>query len=164
MKIALSFLIATLLGLAGCGAKGVRASNPMDGLPRTVAVLGFSSYRIPGGGGDTAEDGCTSVLLERGVRVVERQRLDAIMQEKSLSRGGEVGNAFLQQLGMMAGADAVIIGAVNSTGRGKDQTSARLISTRSGEVLALARLRGRADKAYRIGEKVCAELIALVGG
>ena len=104
----LKYLLPALLLLASCAAPRV-AVNPradFSGIKR-VAVLPFSGPK-----GELAADLMTQSLLERGADVVERQRLDAVMREQSLSTSGSFDPATAKQLGKLLGVDALFVGTV----------------------------------------------------
>lgn len=103
----LKFLLPALL-LAGCAAPKV-AVNPradFSGIKR-VAVLSFSGPK-----GDLAADVMTQSLLAHGADVVERQRLDSVMREQSLTASSAFDPATARQLGRLLGVDALFVGTV----------------------------------------------------
>ena len=101
-------LLPALLLLAACATPKV-AVNPradFSGVKR-VAVLSFSGPK-----GDLAADLMTQSLLEQGADVVERQRLDAVLREQSLSSSGSFDPSTAKQLGKLLGVDALFVGTV----------------------------------------------------
>lgn len=146
----------------GC-ASGVQARNPSAPLPQTIAVLEFGVQHDPDLSAGL-KDGCIAAVLDRGLKAVEREQLSAIMQEKSLSRSEEVSPDYLQKLGELVGVDGAIVGRMSPLNDKKGIASVRLISTRTGEVLAVSRLRGRLDKAYKVGQHACSELLDIAAG
>jgi hypothetical protein len=54
----------------------------------------------------------TQSLMEHGADVIERQRLDAVMKEQSLSASSAFDPATAQQLGKLLGVDALFVGTV----------------------------------------------------
>lgn len=107
MKKLILMLTAPLL-LAACATPKV-AVNPRADFSaiKRVAVLSFS-----GSQGDLAADILTQSLMERGADVVERQRLDAVMKEQSLSASSAFDPATAKQLGRLLGVDALFVGTV----------------------------------------------------
>lgn len=102
------FFLPALLLLAACAAPKV-AVNPradFSGIKR-VAVLPFNGPK-----GELAADLMTQSLLEHGADVVERQRLDAVMREQSLSNSGSFDPSTARQLGRLLGVDALFVGTV----------------------------------------------------
>jgi hypothetical protein len=111
----------------------------------TVAVIEF------GDAGLEAEQGCVMAVLEAGYRAVERKQLDvALPTDEDID---------YQKLGKALGADLIIDGGIARGTRHRSNPSPRLISTHSSNVLAIAKLKGRADKSGEVGHKLCAELL-----
>lgn len=89
------------------------------------------------------------MLLESGrIRLIERDKLDAIIREQQLGETGLVDADSAAKVGKLAGVDAVLIGEIvpqriKNKDRGEDAEvevtiSGRLINTTTGEVLASA--------------------------
>lgn len=100
--------LPALLLLSACATPKV-AFNPradFSGIKR-VAVLSFNGPK-----GDLAADLMTQSLLERGADVVERQHLDSVLREQSLSTSGSFDPATAKQLGKLLGVDALFVGTV----------------------------------------------------
>jgi curli biogenesis system outer membrane secretion channel CsgG len=93
--------------LASCAAPQV-AVNPRSDFSavKRVAVLSFNGPK-----GDLAADLLTQSLVAGGADVVERQRLNDIMQEHSLS-GSSFDPAAAKRLGKILGVDALFLGTV----------------------------------------------------
>lgn len=101
-------LLALLPMLAACLTPNVAVNPRADfGTIKRVAVLPFSGPK-----GDLAADVLTQSLLEHGADVIERQRLDAVMREQSLSTSGSFDPATAKQLGKLLGVDALFVGTV----------------------------------------------------
>ena len=82
---------------------------------KTVAVLPFVDAPGAGGkgSGKIVVNAIISVLYQcPGVRVIERGRLDAIMDEHDLKLSGLADPTAASKLGKLAGADAVFLGEV----------------------------------------------------
>jgi hypothetical protein len=106
MKKLLPLLILPLL--AACATPKV-AVNPRANFSaiKRVAVVSFGGPK-----GDLAADLMTQSLLERGADVVERQRLDSVMKEQSLTASSSFDPATARQLGKLLGVDALFVGTV----------------------------------------------------
>lgn len=104
----ITLLLPAALLLAACATPKV-AVNPRADFSaiKRVAVLSFS-----GAQGDLAADIMTQSLMERGADVIERQRLDAVMREQSLSSSSAFDPATAKQLGRLLGVDALFVGTV----------------------------------------------------
>ena len=77
---------------------------------KRVAVLPFN-----GANGDLAADMLTQSLVSHGADVVERQRLDAVMKEQSLSVSNAFDPATAKQFGKLLGVDAIFVGTVGES-------------------------------------------------
>jgi curli biogenesis system outer membrane secretion channel CsgG len=104
-KILLPILLPLL---AACATPQV-AVNPRADFSsiKRVAVLTFS-----GNNGDIAADLLTQSLIMHGADVIERQRLDSVLKEQSLSTSGSFDPATAKQLGKLLGVDALFVGTV----------------------------------------------------
>jgi len=103
-----TLLLPLLFLLAACAAPKV-AFNPRADFTsvKRVAVLSFSGPK-----GDLAADLMTQSLLENGADVIERQRLDAVMREQSLTASSAFDPSTARQLGRLLGVDALFVGTV----------------------------------------------------
>lgn len=72
-----------------------------------VAVATFG-----GPGGDVAADLLTQDLLQHGADVIERQRLDAVLQEQNLAQSNILDPATVKKIGEILGVDAIFVGTV----------------------------------------------------
>lgn len=106
-KLRLTLIAAPLL-LAACATPKV-AINPRADFNsiKRVAVLSFK-----GAQGDLAADLMTQSLMEHGADVIERQHLDAVMKEQSLTSSSAFDPATARQLGRLLGVDALFVGTV----------------------------------------------------
>ncbi|MHB0995705.1 MAG: CsgG/HfaB family protein [Elusimicrobiales bacterium] len=104
----ITLLLPAALLLAACATPKV-AVNPRADFSaiKRVAVLSFS-----GAQGDLAADIMTQSLMERGADVIERQRLDAVMREQSLTASSAFDPSTAKQLGRLLGVDALFVGTV----------------------------------------------------
>lgn len=69
------------------------------------------------GGGEAAQDVFITELVKSGkYRVVERERIDAIMQEKGLNLSGDIDPSTAMQIGKLLGAEYLLAGAVTEYG------------------------------------------------
>lgn len=111
----------------------------------------------------------TNALVKDGTYIVlERSKVDQILKEQNFGASGRVDASTAAQIGKILGADAVIIGTITQfnleessssgsigflgIGGGTDkkkaivQVNSRLVSTTTGEILAVAEGEGKADK------------------
>lgn len=76
------------------------------------------------GGGEAAQDVFVTELVKSGkYSVIERERLNAIMQEKGLNLSGDIDPSTAMQIGKLLGADYMLAGSV--TEYGEDTAEAR---------------------------------------
>jgi len=101
-------LIAPLALLAACVTPTV-AVNPRANFSsiKRVAVISFGGAK-----GDLAADLMTQSLLAHGADVIERQRLDSVMKEQSLTGSSAFDPSTARQLGKLLGVDALFVGTV----------------------------------------------------
>ena len=101
-------LVLILPFFAACVTPKV-AVNPRANFSaiKRVAVLPFAGAR-----GDLAADLMTQSLLEQGADVIERQHLDSVMREQSLTASSAFDPATARQLGKLLGVDALFVGTV----------------------------------------------------
>lgn len=102
-------------------AAGPLAAAESSAKPR-VAVLefknkvqgyGWSAYKA----GQAAQDMLVTELVKKGsYRVVEREQLDAILQEKNLTISGDIDPKTAVKLGKMLGVEYLVAGAVTEMG------------------------------------------------
>lgn len=101
-------LLPALCLLSACVTPKVAVNPRADfGAIKRVAVLSFNGPR-----GDLAADLMTQSLLEHGADVVERQRLDSVMREQSLTASSAFDPSTARQLGKLLGVDALFVGTV----------------------------------------------------
>ncbi len=75
-------------------------------------------------GAQAAQDMFVTELVKSGkFRVIERERLDAIMKEKNLVLSGDIDPATAMKIGKLIGVDYILTGAL--TEYGKTETGAR---------------------------------------
>jgi len=78
----------------------------------------------------------TSELASKsGIEVLERGRLDEVMQEAGRGRNGIVDAATLKKIGTTLGADAAVTGTLIELDDNKIEVYTRLVDTRDGRIL-----------------------------
>jgi len=97
--------------LAGCG--GSSAINQSYDVAR-VKRIGIASFAAPRRAVKGVEDVFAKYLIENGFTVIERSRLDAVLQEHKLSAQGVLSADTAKMLGQVLGVDAVFIGEITN--------------------------------------------------
>jgi curli biogenesis system outer membrane secretion channel CsgG len=144
---------------------------------RRIAVLDFDfastgvTYNVFGNYGPSkgVSDLLTNKLVQDGTySVIERSRIDQVLQEQNLGASGRIDAATAAQLGRILGVDVVVIGSITqfnveekNTGGGTGffgirvnsekakatvELTARLVSTSTAEILAVAQGEGQLDQ------------------
>jgi hypothetical protein len=132
-----------VLLLAACAT----APPPSPEKPQalTVAVIEFGDH------GREAEDGCVMAALEAGLRVVSREEIAVALPNDD--------DIDYRRLGQQLKADLIIDGGLARGMKVRRQPPPRIVSTRSGNLLAETRLKGRIDRGFKVGQKTCADLL-----
>ena len=154
-RVPVVLLLAAALLTALVPALSSAAGSGASGKPR-IAVLEFKNkadnqwwYH---GGAQAAQDVFVTELFKSGkFRVVDREQLDAIMQEKGLTLSGDIDPKTAMKIGKLLGVNYLLTGAVTEYGTtdvsgggggvfaGKRKfvaaLNARLIDTSTGEVV-----------------------------
>jgi curli biogenesis system outer membrane secretion channel CsgG len=87
----------------------------------TVGVLNFENHSSSGGGyAQKAAEWLTNELSQKGIQVVERKRLDTLIQEQAFQQSGNVDPLKAVEIGKMLGADIVVNGTINKLGVSKN--------------------------------------------
>lgn len=77
------------------------------------------------GGGEAAQDVFVTELVKSGkFSVIERERMNAIMQEKGLNMSGDIDPSTAMQIGKLLGADYMLAGSVTEYGQDTAEASA----------------------------------------
>ena len=161
--IALAALLAPLAAMplaAGAQAAGAPA---VDTRP-VVAVLYFDNNSI---GKDAADfngvgRGMAQLLIDElagstGVRVVERERIQALLEEQNLTRAGSIDPATAVRLGRILGAHHMITGGFMNTGRQMVLT-ARSFSVATSEIEQSFRVQQAGDDVMALIDRMAREV------
>ncbi len=112
----------------------------------TIAVIEFSDLQgsVTDFGRFLAEELITRLYSTEKFKVIERQLLNRVISEQKLNLSGMVDPKSAKELGKLLGVDAIVSGTI--TDRGNTwRVNARLISTQTGELLAVASTTIRKD-------------------
>jgi len=117
-KLLIGLLILAFF-LMGCATAKVkfqrldRAYRDIRGI-RRIAILDFQSYGGRPESGRASSDLLISSLLEPGFyEIVERSRIDEVVQEHRFNLSGMVSDSTVKKMGRILGVDAVIFGTVS---------------------------------------------------
>ena len=123
-------LLAIGIFLTGCATPEVAVNSHADfSRIHRVAVATFD-----GPSGDVAADLLTQDLLNHGADVVERQRLDSLLQEQNLAAQNILDPNTIKKVGQILGVDAIFVGTVASN---VPSQSYVVTSTRHGNVTSV---------------------------
>lgn len=105
----------------------------------TVAVIEFADLEgnVTNFGRFIAEELITRLHETEKFKVIERQLLNSVIKEQKLTLSGIVDPASAKQLGRVLGVDAIVSGSITDLGKSL-RVNARLISTETGEIFAVA--------------------------
>lgn len=132
----------------------------------TVAVLPFEvasaePEHAPLGRG-LANMLITDLARSGRVRVVERERLDAVVQELELQGSGFVDPKTAVSVGKGIGADGIIVGGLTVNGE-LMRLDARVIDVETGVIVGTAEVEGKAKRFFDLEEKLVRDLTESLG-
>ncbi|PKN59317.1 MAG: hypothetical protein CVU56_01245 [Deltaproteobacteria bacterium HGW-Deltaproteobacteria-14] len=155
MRDALARLAVAALTLA-------LASTAVAAAPRTVAVLPWIPGAAPQslGGFGTALAGMvvTDLASVPGLQLVERERLNAVLDELSLSRTAFVDPVAAVRVGHGLGAELLVSGSFSVVAE-RLLMDARLIAVESGNILAAVRSEGPLEEYVAVEKDVVEQLL-----
>ena len=156
-------LSAALAAPARAQAGAPPAVPAADSRP-TVAVLYFtngafvrSADYAPLSKG-MAEMLITSLAQNPGVRVVERDRLQAVLEEQNLSTAGRVDQETAVRVGKVLGAHHLLLGAFVIDGRDNLRIDVRSVNTETSQVEYVQSATGKADRLFEVVDQLGAKL------
>ncbi len=140
----LFFAVCSMLfSLSGCGPRYYVKEKADIGLIRSIAVLPFENFTQDEHAGEKMRRIVISVLLSHERNVVEPGEVTRTLREMQVRYLGALKVAEIQDIGKSLGADAVMMGSVESFGISRGISvnypevtiNLRLIETYSGEIL-----------------------------
>jgi len=167
MKRGTNFLLigVAVMMLFQMGARDpVRAAPSNDvSPPFLIAVFPLEDLRPSGdteGLGEVLAEGITDGLNRApGIRVVERQRLKALMDEIGLSMTGAVDEKTALRVGKLLGANHLLLGSFMKF-RNQVRVNARVVTTETGEITGTAKVTGKFDDILELEEKLVGEILS----
>ena len=162
-------LIALILLASSCSVRYTIKKDYDFSKIKRLAVINFSGNSSFRNSGEVVADEFVMQMIGKGYNVIERNKLDVLLREKSLSDQSDY-----KQIGRLLGVDAIITGSVvkyhenmeqtvyttDSTGRTTSQIimtqaevelSARMIDAATGEIVWTAR---NGDVAFELSDAV----------
>lgn len=153
LPAALTALTALAAPIAAQDASAQAAAVP------TVAVLDFSGISLSPGE-DAAAVGAslagmiTTELAERPeVRVVDRQRIQELIQRRQLNLSGRVDDAQAMRLGQLLGAQYIVVGQVTLDPK-RARLDIRLLDVSTGAIERAAKEQGSRDEFLDIVDRI----------
>ena len=126
-------------------------NSMLSGGKKKVAIVEFSDLegRVSEFGKYLAEELITRLFMTKKFeKIIERQSLDKIISEQKLSLTGLIEPASAVRLGQISGVDAIVTGTITDLGVSL-KVNARIISTETGAVFAVAATKIEKDETVR---------------
>ncbi|MDP1676722.1 MAG: CsgG/HfaB family protein [Bacteroidota bacterium] len=120
--------------------------------PKTVAVLYFENNSIVDKDKlDPLKKGLADMMITemskiKGIKVVERQRIQSIIEELNLSETDMVDKSTTQEMGKLLGAKVMLFGGFSNLFNDKLRIDVRLVRTETGETLKAEEETGELDE------------------
>ena len=155
----MSLLLVSLLVWMGLVAPV--ASQPASA-PKPVAVLDFDNNS-----GDSRYDplgkGIAAMMISdlsevSALKLVERQKMQELIQEMQLQQSRYFDPATAQKLGRMVGAEYMVVGSIVAL-EPEIRIDTRVVNVGSGEIVKTAQVKGKENKLFELQQKLAAELI-----
>ncbi|MFW6134572.1 MAG: CsgG/HfaB family protein [Elusimicrobiota bacterium] len=115
-KILCISIIGSLFFISGCGPKAAFISDYDFSKIERIGVLKFDSSQVnyfssydPG---YAVADEFVFQFVKRGVKVVERSRIEQVLKEHNLWKSGNIDPATIKEMGKILGVDALVFGTV----------------------------------------------------
>lgn len=125
-------LLLLSLYLAGCSGSYVRSTYSKNAPAKDSYVLGIASE-------NTLSDAIGNELLRYGFTIVERSRIQAVLEELKLSASGVLLPNNLKQVGNILSVDALVFTTVQSDASNPNtvgSASIKVVDVESGQLLA----------------------------
>ncbi len=147
---------------------GYEVQRPEPGM-KTLAVMDFTNTSVDEKERfDSMQQGFASMMINylegaTGLKVVERERIQWLLDELELQRdGGLVDQASAVRTGKLLGANAVLFGAFTVHGN-QMWISARLVKVETGEILLAEQIFGKKDEFFELIEKLSDQVADAIG-
>lgn len=120
--------------------------------PKTIAVLYFENNSVVDKDKlDPLKKGLADMIITemtkiKGIKVVERQRIQSIIEELNLSETDMVDKSTSQQMGKLLGAKVMLFGGFSNLFNDKLRIDIRIVRTETGETLKAEEETGELDE------------------
>lgn len=120
--------------------------------PKTIAVLYFENNSVVDKDKlDPLKKGLADMMITemtkvKGIKVVERQRIQSIIEELNLSETDMVDKSTSQQMGKLLGAKVMLFGGFSNLFNDKLRIDVRIVRTETGETLKAEEETGELDE------------------
>ncbi len=147
-------LFLQVLALLGPSSSAQRAPAPVA---KTLAVLNFDNntgradYDPLGRG--LAAMMITDLAVSPDLRLVERERMQDILDEQKLSRSPLFDSTTAARVGRLLGAEFIVTGSLTAAASDL-RVDLRIIKVETGEVVKTARATGREDRLFAIEQRL----------
>lgn len=151
--------------LAACAAVAPRIASAQAEAKPVVAVLYFDNNSI---GKDRADyDGLgkgiadlliTDLAGNPNVTVVERERIQQVLQEHSLIKAGAIDAQTAVEVGKIVGAQYMITGGFINTGKGQMVLTARAINVKTSQITNPEKVQSKDDDALGLVAQLSAKM------
>ena len=158
--------VLTLALAAVAFATPGRAQDAADSRP-TLAVMYFSNGAIGAQNEELAplSKGIADMLITQlamnpGIRVVERDQLEKLLQEQNLSAGGRVDKETAVKVGRILGAHHMIFGGFVTDPKGRMRLDARAVNVETSQIEHVESVPGKTDDLMEMIDKLATRLNA----
>jgi TolB-like protein len=138
-----------------------------DAVLRTLAIMDFTNSSVTDKADyDPLQQGLATIMIHNlngatDLRVVERERIQWLLDEQALQRSGAVDQATAVEAGKLLGAQAVLFGGFIVNGR-QMWINARLVDVETGEILLSEQVMSRATDFFEAVEKLSLQVAGAV--
>lgn len=161
----LKMVLALALAALAVAAAPARAAAPAEAPKPTVAVL-YMDYTGKDESLQVLKKGLAQMLISdlsslETVRIVERERLQDIMEELKLGTTAKIDPATANKLGKLLGAKYIVVGGFFDLA-GTMRIDARVVEVETGRVLKSIGANDKQDAFFEIEQKLVAGLSAVL--
>ena len=142
-------LLAFTLAWSAVFAPDARPQTPAD-VP-VIAVMDFTGFLLGEGGNSAPLGKAVSAMLvtefsgRPGLKVIERQNLQELIQEQKLALSGLVDERQAVQIGQLLGAQYMLFGVASAAG-GTLRIDVRAVDVETSEIVTVDKLSGKTEE------------------